>query len=73
MDVLVFSGRANAKETMLIFNELKSKKVEVLMNAPWDFTLPKIGVSAEVVYVANNVLQVRSIFEFINRLCLLRN
>ena len=71
MDVLVFSGRANAKETMLIFNELKSKKIQALIKAPWDFTLPKIGVTAEVVYVANNMLHDGSTFEYINRLILL--
>jgi RimK family alpha-L-glutamate ligase len=71
MDVLVFTGRTNAKETLLIFNELKSKKVRALMKAPWDFTLPKIGVSAEIVYIANNMLHAGSTFEFINRLILL--
>jgi len=71
MEVLVFTGRSNAKETLLIFNELKSKKIKALMRAPWDFTLPNIGVSAEVIYVANNMLHAGSTFEFINRLILL--
>lgn len=71
MEVLVFTGRSNAKETLLIFNELKSKKIKALMRAPWDFTLPNIGVSAEVIYVANNMFHAGSTFEFINRLILL--
>jgi len=71
MDVLVFTGRSKAKETQLIVNELKSERIRVLMKAPWDLTLPKIGVSAEVIYVANNMLHVGSTFEFINRLMLL--
>ncbi len=40
------------------------------MKAPWDFTLSKIGVSAEIVYVANNMLHAGSTFEFVNRLML---
>lgn len=71
MDVLIFTGRANTKETQLIFNELNSKGIHALMKAPWDFTLPKISVSAEVIYVANNILHAGSTFEFVNRLMLL--
>jgi RimK family alpha-L-glutamate ligase len=57
---------------MLIFNELKSNnKLQALMKAPWDISLPKIGVTAEVIYVANNMLHDGSTFEFVNRLILL--
>lgn len=43
------------------------------MKASWDFTIPKIGVSAEIVYVTNNILHTGSTFEFVNRLILLED
>lgn len=71
LDFLIFTDNPTMEETLLVFNEARSRGISVRMKAPWDMTLPATLKSSPIVYIPSNMFNKGSYFEFLNRYLIL--
>ena len=71
MKLLIFTDSPATQETLLVFNEARSRGIDVAIITPWDVALPELSTSASIVYVPSNMFNKCSCSEFLHRYLIL--
>lgn len=73
LSILIFTQDPTWPETRLVVRAAKAREIPLHYIATWDLSMPNMSkISADIVYVPNNMLNRFSTFEFMHRVLILQ-